>query len=209
MVTLASILLPGAGYLLLGQRKRALAAGGGVLALVLLSVLLAGIRVFSVPGYDEYGQAVYLEVYPTSHGLEGRRTITPVVRTMVVGTDSQNRPIYEIYRRQHDGTVQKSPDEIHAPLSSGWVLLNAPFATLGEAPSIIAHAFTGPIYLVGSYISIQIARQEPPNPTVPPLHKAYLRLADVASMYLVVAGMLNLMVIADSYARATQKEAHA
>jgi hypothetical protein len=208
MVTIASILLPGAGYFLLGQRKRAFAAGGGVLTLILFSVLLAGVRVFSLPGYDEYGQAVYLEVYSTSRGLEGHRTPTPVVRANVVGADSQNRPIYEIYRRQHDGTVKKS-DETQPPRSSGWVMLKAPFATLGEAPSIIAHAFTGPIYLVGSFLSIQVARQDAPTPGLPPPHKAYLRLADVASMYLVVAGMLNLMIIADSYARAAEQEAKA
>lgn len=192
-VAILSILFPGAGYLLLGQYKRALATGGGVLALVLLSVLLAGIRIFSVPGYDEYGQAIYVEAYSAMNGVELRKTTTPFINA--VSVDNYR---YDVYRRQHDGSVQKS-DESQKPISSDWVLLRAPFATIGESPSIIAHAFTGPIYAIGGYLSLHAARANVP--------KAYLRLADVGSMYLVVAGMLNLMAIADAYARAAQKEA--
>ena len=44
--------LPGLGYWVIGERARALWAGGAILGLFLLCVLVAGVRVIDPPGYD-------------------------------------------------------------------------------------------------------------------------------------------------------------
>lgn len=55
-VAAAGFLLPGLGYWLIGERVRAYAAGTAILALFLLGLLVGGIRVIDVPGYDDAGQ---------------------------------------------------------------------------------------------------------------------------------------------------------
>lgn len=52
MVALAGWLVPGAGYWLIGQRARATAVCAGVLGLFVLGVLVAGVRVIDVPGWE-------------------------------------------------------------------------------------------------------------------------------------------------------------
>jgi len=49
-------LLPGAGYLLIGQRTRGLTVGISVLTLFLAGLLIGGVRVIEVPGFDGTGQ---------------------------------------------------------------------------------------------------------------------------------------------------------
>jgi hypothetical protein len=69
VVALASWLLPGLGYLLLGQRKRAFTVGVTILLLLLLGLLIGGVRVMEVPGYGDDGRPVMLDSYGrhTSH----------------------------------------------------------------------------------------------------------------------------------------------
>ena len=56
LVALVSWLLPGGGYLLLGQRKRGLTVGITVVSLFILGLLIGGVRVIEVPGYDDFGR---------------------------------------------------------------------------------------------------------------------------------------------------------
>ena len=58
LVALAAWLLPGAGYLLLGQRTRGLVVGISILLLFVVGLLIAGVRVLDVPGYDATGQPI-------------------------------------------------------------------------------------------------------------------------------------------------------
>lgn len=58
LVALAAWLLPGAGYLLIGQRARGLAVGISILLLFVLGLLIGGVRVIEVPGFDGNGQRV-------------------------------------------------------------------------------------------------------------------------------------------------------
>lgn len=58
----ASWLLPGLGYILLGERTRGLTVGITILVLFVLGLLMAGVRVIDVPGYDRQGQPVMLRV---------------------------------------------------------------------------------------------------------------------------------------------------
>lgn len=52
LVAIAGWLVPGSGYWLLGQKKRAMIVGISVVALYLLGLLFAGSRVVEVPGWD-------------------------------------------------------------------------------------------------------------------------------------------------------------
>ena len=55
LVALATWLLPGAGYWLIGQRSRALTIGTTIVTLFWLGLFVGGVRVLEVPGYDEEG----------------------------------------------------------------------------------------------------------------------------------------------------------
>ena len=58
LVAIAAWLVPGMGYWLIGQRTRALTVGLCIVALFLAGLLIGGIRVIDVPGYNAYGQPV-------------------------------------------------------------------------------------------------------------------------------------------------------
>ena len=55
LVALAGWLVPGLGYLLIGQRARAIVSGATILALFVGGLLIAGVRCVDVPGYDAGG----------------------------------------------------------------------------------------------------------------------------------------------------------
>ena len=57
-----SWLLPGSGYLLLGQRTRGLTVGITILSLFFLGLLIAGVRVIEVPGYDAHGERIMVNL---------------------------------------------------------------------------------------------------------------------------------------------------
>lgn len=80
VVAIAGFLMPGAGYVLLGDVARGLTVGITILALFMGGVLIAGIRVIDVPGYDNLGnQRRYLR---TREGAIAR-------------VDPENRRAYE------------------------------------------------------------------------------------------------------------------
>ncbi|MGC4034072.1 MAG: hypothetical protein QM754_20515 [Tepidisphaeraceae bacterium] len=56
LVALCGWILPGLGYFLIGQRRRAMIAGATVLLTFLAGVMIGGIRVIDVPGYAPDGQ---------------------------------------------------------------------------------------------------------------------------------------------------------
>jgi hypothetical protein len=73
VVALVSWLVPGAGYVLLGQRARGLTIGVTIVALFALGLLIGGVRALEVPGYDEHGAAIRLndrgyKVHPDDTG---------------------------------------------------------------------------------------------------------------------------------------------
>lgn len=61
LAAIAGWLLPGAGYFLLGDIARGTIVGATIIALFLGGILLAGIRVIDVPGYDKTGQRVKID----------------------------------------------------------------------------------------------------------------------------------------------------
>ena len=54
-------LVPGLGYWMLGQKRRALLAGVTILFLFLFGLLISGIRCIDVPGYDANGSVIYVK----------------------------------------------------------------------------------------------------------------------------------------------------
>ena len=58
VVALAGLALPGLGYWIGGERGRAVIAGSTVLLLYLAGLLIGGVRVIDVPGYDDYGDHI-------------------------------------------------------------------------------------------------------------------------------------------------------
>lgn len=61
LVALAGWVLPGLGYLLIGQRTRGIVIGVTILMLFSGGMLLGGARVIDVPGYDDAGQPVMVD----------------------------------------------------------------------------------------------------------------------------------------------------
>lgn len=61
LVALAGWVVPGLGYLLVGERWRALVAGLAILVLIMLGVLIGGVRVVELPGYDSSGNAILIK----------------------------------------------------------------------------------------------------------------------------------------------------
>jgi hypothetical protein len=59
LVALCGWLLPGSGYLLIGHKTRGIVIGVTIIVLFVLGLLIAGIRVVDVPGFDR-GTAVYV-----------------------------------------------------------------------------------------------------------------------------------------------------
>jgi hypothetical protein len=55
LVALAGWLVPGLGYFLIGQRARGYISGITIIATFVLGLLIGGIRVIDVPGYDIKG----------------------------------------------------------------------------------------------------------------------------------------------------------
>ena len=61
-VAIAGWILPGAGYWMIGQRTRALTVGIAVLAVYLGGLLIGGVRVIEVPGYNDRGEKIQVRV---------------------------------------------------------------------------------------------------------------------------------------------------
>jgi hypothetical protein len=58
LVAAAGWFVPGAGYWLIGQRTRALVVGITIVVLFALGVLISGVRVIDVPGFDSRGARI-------------------------------------------------------------------------------------------------------------------------------------------------------
>ena len=67
-LAVASWILPGAGYWLLGDRVRGTTIGVTVLALFVLGILVGGVRVLEVPGYGPHGQRLEVMTHRDGEG---------------------------------------------------------------------------------------------------------------------------------------------
>ncbi|HQY88496.1 MAG TPA: hypothetical protein PK402_07545, partial [Tepidisphaeraceae bacterium] len=55
VVALAGWIVPGLGYILIGERWRGIIAGVTIILLYVCGTLIGGVRVVDVPGYDARG----------------------------------------------------------------------------------------------------------------------------------------------------------
>ena len=74
-VAAAGWILPGAGYFLLGQVARGTTIGVTILLLFAMGMAVAGARVIEVPGFDDHGSAVYVDLPPGADAQPRKRWI--------------------------------------------------------------------------------------------------------------------------------------
>jgi hypothetical protein len=187
VVAIATWLIPGSGYFLIGQYARGLVIGVTIIALFLGGLLIAGVRVIEVPGYTDHGE---------------RRDYAVVVQP---------------------GTKQHPPEVAH-----GWVLQVSPLSELRDKPWSVPQVMAGPMAIAAAAASVWAAAPDPNSGTnlekfqdglqrpmsrhpqdQPPFYRGigamtHARINDIGSLYLSVAGLLNLMAIIDSAHRATR-----
>lgn len=75
-----------------------------------------------------------------------------------------------------------------------WALVARPMQTLLEKPWYLAQILAGPVTLAASYFSVEASAQQIPKGTA--------HVAEFGTLYCAIAGMLNLLLILDSTARA-------
>ncbi|HSV12901.1 MAG TPA: DUF6677 family protein [Tepidisphaeraceae bacterium] len=159
LVAVASWVLPGAGYVLIGQRARGLTIGVTIIVLFLLGLLIAGVRVMEVPGYDANGKAIEVPMRDLSTGA----------------------------------------------VTSHWVMGISPLVEVRSKPWIVPQLLTGPIAIGAAGWSVYESRPDPNNPTQSRGDQSHARVNEIGSLYLSVAGLLNLMAIIDAAHRAAQR----
>ena len=89
LVAFVGWLVPGGGYLLIGQRARGLTIGLTIVILFFLGLFIGGVRALEVPGYDEHGFQIRLSdrgykvhpddaAYGRAHWVIGRNTLSEI-----------------------------------------------------------------------------------------------------------------------------------
>src|SRR5437762_1995919 len=62
LVAIAGWLVPGAGYFLIAEKLRGFVIGFTILLLFIFGLLLAGVRVIDLPGFDDTGHKQFIEL---------------------------------------------------------------------------------------------------------------------------------------------------
>jgi hypothetical protein len=213
LVALASWILPGAGYLLIGQRGRALGVGITIILLFIAGLLIGGVRVIEVPGYssiDGKKQMITMTapaVNPRTGQVyvdrSGNEIMQPI---MVPELDPQTgKPVEDPITN----SVKKEP-------LKRWSLLVSPLNEIRDKPWSVPQAFTGPIAIAAGICSVNAAEIDPrtmkvdsdtgnpdPKTGTPFGAVTHARINELGSLYLSVAGLLNLMAIIDATWRAS------
>jgi hypothetical protein len=196
VIAIASALIPGLGYWLLGQRRRAVYTGGGIVLLFILGVLIAGVRVVSVPGFEE-GYLKYVEFHARGdRGTYLFPSTQPFVSVKSLGRDNSGIQQYIVTRQTHQGLREIQTSD--PPADQRPLFLYSPISVITDNLWFLGQMLMGPLCAVVGYLSVHTAQIG--------IDRSYARLADVGSLYTAVAGMLNLMVIVDSAARAARSE---
>jgi hypothetical protein len=161
VVALAGWLLPGAGYWLLGQRGRALTVGITIIALFVLGLLIAGVRVLEVPGYDTNGKPI----------------------EVAISDDGQSRT------------------------GNKWIMEVSPLSEIRNKPWSVPQILTGPISILAAVWSIHASLPDPNKGNLSFGEQSHARINEIGSLYLSVAGLLNLMAIIDASHRTGHRTA--
>lgn len=175
VVALASWLVPGAGYWLIGERGRAVASGVAIVLLFVLGLLIGGVRLIEVPGWGDHGRKL-------------------VVQTEDRGTDMQGRKLVA------ERTAELPPGG-EPEADTTWIMVKHPLDEVRNKPWSIAQVLAGPLDLAASAGSIW-ASHEGPDMRHPIGARSHARTNELGVLYTAVAGMLNLLVIIDASYRA-------
>ena len=199
LVVVAGLILPGLGYVLAGQRNRGVTVGLTLLLMFLCGILIAGIRVFEVPGYGEDGRKVYIEYYPTRDGFYAKSTTEPVVRVQPVdGRSPGGSRLATVSRRAHDGTLRQEVTS-EFPVEPGqWILLANFRGEIANRIWFVPQVLMGLPTAIAGYLSICAAQAD--------VARSHARLAEIGTLYTAVAGMLNLLAVIDAVSRCGRKE---
>ena len=179
VVGLCAWLVPGGGYLALGQRTRGITVGVSIVALFLMGLVIGGIRIMDPPGWGQYG-------YMTQQ-------IQRYVRT------NSGDVVYSYRVEPVDPDEEQNPRRERSDRPLGWALRADPMSEIGEKPWYVGQILCGPITLAASVISVREARG---TSEAPGLSIAHARSWELGELYTAVAGMLNLLVLIDATYRA-------
>jgi hypothetical protein len=101
-----------------------------------------------------------------------------------------------------DGERTMVPAIVNNQRGQAWIMLAHPGAEILNKPWYIGQVLAGPITIVCSKISIDMAKPDPGSIYGSAAPKSHVRVAEIGTLYSAVAGMLNLVVIIDAAARA-------
>ena len=94
LVALAAWLVPGAGYLLLGEIARGLTAGITIILLFVAGLLIGGVRVIEVPGWGDHGRKLVVQDQLVLEERPGETDGRPWVMTAEPLSEVRNKPWY-------------------------------------------------------------------------------------------------------------------
>jgi hypothetical protein len=77
LVALLGWLVPGSGYWLIGHKLRGTVIGVTIIVMFVAGILIGGIRVIDVPGYDDQGQAQYVRYEQHNRDVRERKSSNP------------------------------------------------------------------------------------------------------------------------------------
>ncbi len=130
LVAVAAWVLPGLGYVLIGQRSRGYTVGLTVIMLFVAGLLIGGVRVLEVPGYGSHGNPVL----------------------SYAGSD-RNGQAYYVFG---DSGLR---DETYLRLE-GWAIFTHPIEEIRAKPWSIAQVITGPVGLIAGAGAVAASRRD-------------------------------------------------
>ena len=136
LAAIATWVVPGAGYWLLGQRARAMTVGVTVVVLFVLGLLIGGVRALEVPGWDDDGSKIRLNA-------KGEKVLTEYGPSYSRGTwVMASRPLTELRAKPwYIAQVLAGPVALASSAWSIWAS-TAPDSPEGDAqpPGATSHA---------------------------------------------------------------------
>src|SRR2546430_16396678 len=181
LVAIAGWIIPGAGYLLVGQKLRGIVIGVTIICLFAMGMLIAGVRVIDVPGYDDQGRATYVRMEQDS---QGRRREVKGANPEPGASDSSWRPISQWQ----------------------WTLWAHTFSEIANKPWFVGQILAGPICLISAHYSLDLEQPKNPGSIYSLVPMTHSRIAEIGTLYTAVSGMLNRLAIIDSAYRACQAQ---
>lgn len=165
VVALTGWFVPGAGYWLIGERARAVIVFVAIVALYLLGLLIAGVRVIDVPGYGRFGYKVQMIGAPVRGGGVEYRLIDP-----------------------RSAEEAESPALRNNEFLAGWALRHRLFGEIANKPWFAGQVLVGPLSLVSAAGSNLAARNNIPRPHAPleTVGTLYTAIAGMLNLYIII-----------------------